>query len=128
MWSDIIINMAGLDTQKLGSWAFILGVLIAVVSGLAAGYMSAYAGWVALALVVLGLIVGFLNIGSKEVNDFLIAAIALSMLGISAAGLNFIPMFGPLLVAMVQNVASFVAPAALIVALKAVYTLAKEPS
>ena len=115
------------DTQKLGSWAFILGVLIAVVAGLAAGAVSSYAGWIALALVVLGIIVGFLNIGAKEVNDFLIAAIALSMLAISAAGLNFIPYIGLYLVGMVQNVATFVAPAALIVALKAIYALAKEP-
>ncbi len=117
-----------LDTQKLGNWAFILGVLIAIVAGLAAGAVSAYAGWVALALVVLGLIVGFLNIGSKEINDFLIAAIALSMLAMSAAGLGYIPYIGSYLVAMVQNIAAFVAPAALVVALKAIYELASKPS
>lgn len=117
-----------MDTQKLGGWAFILGVLIAVVAGLAAGYLTAYAGWVALALVTLGLVVGFLNIGAKEVNDFLIAAIALSVLAISAAGLNLIPYVGVYFAAMVQNIAAFVAPAALVVALKAVYTLAKNPT
>jgi hypothetical protein len=120
--------MTKMDTQKLGGWAFVLGVLIAVVAGLAAGAVTAYAGWIALALVVLGLVVGFLNIGAKEVNDFLIAAIALSALAISAAGLNVIPYVGAYLVGMVQNVAAFVAPAALVVALKAIYALAKEPS
>ena len=60
--------------EKLGGWAFILGVVIAIIAGLASGALDAIsAGYVTLALVVLGLIVGFLNIGDKEVNNFLIA-------------------------------------------------------
>ena len=120
--------MAKMDTSKIGGWAFVLGVLIAIVSGLAASAISAYMGMIALVLVVLGLIVGFLNISSKEVNDFLIASVTLSVVAISAAGLNFIPYVGSFLVGMVQNIAALVAPAALVVALKAIYTMAKEPT
>ena len=47
--------------EKIGGWAFILGVLIAVIAGLASAALdAASAGYVTLALVVLGLIVGFL--------------------------------------------------------------------
>lgn len=117
-------------SQKVGSWAFILGVVIAIIAGLAAGAVVAYAGYITLVLVIIGLIVGFLNIGDKEIQPFLIAAIALMAVG--AANLvvlnTIIAGLGTLLSIMVQNVAAFVAPAALIVALKAVYNLAKTPT
>jgi hypothetical protein len=112
--------------EKIGGWAFILGVLIAVVAGLASGTLGAAAGYVTLALVILGLIVGFLNIGDKEINDFLIAAIAVVLIG--TANLTAIPVIGNYLALMVLNIAAFVAPAALVVALKAVYNLAAKPS
>ncbi len=113
--------------EKLGGWAFILGVLIAVIAGLASGALDAtMQGWITLALVILGLIVGFLNIGDKEVKDFLIAAIAIVLLG--TANLTAIPVIGTYLALMVLNVAAFVAPAALVVALKAVYNLASKPT
>jgi hypothetical protein len=113
--------------EKIGGWAFILGVLIAVIAGLAAGMLDATtSGYVTLALVILGLIVGFLNIGDKDVNNFLIAAIAVILMG--TANLGAIPMIGIYLASMVLNVAAFVAPAALLVALKAVYNLASQPA
>lgn len=116
-----------MEIQKIGGWAFILGVVIAVVAGLAAGALDAMAaGYVTLALVVLGLVVGFLNVGEKEVNDFLVAAIAVVLVG--TANLSSIPMIGTYLALMVLNVAAFVAPAALVVALKAVYMQASKPS
>ncbi len=113
--------------EKIGGWAFILGVLIAVVAGLASGALdAASAGLVTLALVILGLVVGFLNISEKEMNDFLIAAIAVVLIG--TAKLNVIPVIGEFLLQMVLNVSAFVAPAALVVALKAVYNQASKPS
>lgn len=113
--------------EKIGGWAFILGVLIAVLAGLASGALDATAaGYVTLALVILGVVVGFLNIGDKEVNDFLLAAVAVVLIG--TANLTAIPVIGTYLALMVLNVAAFVAPAALVVALKAIYNLASKPS
>lgn len=114
-----------MDNSQIGSWAFILGVLIAVISGLAAGAMADYMQYVAIILVLLGLVVGFLNIGAKEVTDFLIAAIALIAIG--AANISTIPLIGGYLASMVMYLAAFVAPAALVVALKAIYNLAAKP-
>ncbi|MBM3303598.1 MAG: hypothetical protein FJY76_00745, partial [Candidatus Aenigmarchaeota archaeon] len=64
-------------SQKVGGWAFILGVVIAILAGLASTFAAMYSGYVLLVLVILGLIVGFLNIKDKEVVNFLIVAIAL---------------------------------------------------
>ncbi len=117
--------------QKIGSWAFIIGVVIAVVTGIAIGLMPAVSGetwvnYVPLILVILGLIVGFLNIGDKEVMPFLIASVALVMVG-TVAELNTIPVFGIVLAKIVNYIAVFAAPAALVVALLEFYRLAATP-
>lgn len=114
-------------SQKVGGWAFILGVVIAILAGLASTFAAMYSGYVLLVLVILGLIVGFLNIKDKEVVNFLIAAIALMAVGTAnLVSINLaIPLLGSLVMSIVQNVAAFVAPAALVVALKEVYNIAK---
>jgi hypothetical protein len=115
-----------MDNSSIGSWAFILGVVIAIISGLAAGALAGYMQYIAVILVILGLVVGFLNIGAKEVTDFLIASIALIAIG--AANLVTIPLIGGYLASMVLYIAAFVAPAALVVSLKAIYNLAAKPA
>ncbi len=115
-----------MDNSSIGSWAFILGVVIAIISGLAAGALAGYMQYVAILLVILGLVVGFLNIGAKEVTDFLIASIALIAIG--AANISSIPWIGSYLASMVLYIAAFVAPAALVVSLKAIYNLAAKPA
>ncbi|MCX6815110.1 MAG: hypothetical protein NTY20_05685 [Candidatus Aenigmarchaeota archaeon] len=114
-----------MDFERLGEWVFILGVVIAIIAGLAYGAMDpASAQYITVVLVVLGLVVGFLNIRDKEITNFLIAVIAIVAVG--AANLQDIFIIGPYLANMVLNVAAFVAPAALVVALKAVYNLASK--
>jgi hypothetical protein len=110
-----------LKLEQIGHWSFILGVIIAIVAGLAG---AAYAEAAALLLVILGIIVGFLNISEKETTSFLVAAIALLLTG--AAGLEKLPTIGSFLGPILTNISTFVAPAAVIVALKAVYELGKR--
>jgi hypothetical protein len=117
--------------ESIGKWAFILGVVIAVIAGLVGGWVAGYSPAILLVLVILGLIVGFLNIGAKEVNDFLLSAIALILVGTIAqlASIDtIIPLLGSVIQSIVSNIAAFVAPAALVVSLKAVYNLASKPS
>ncbi len=117
--------------NNLGSWAFIIGVLIAVLGGAFGGFAVGYGAWISLILVVLGIAVGFLNIAAKEVNDFLLAAIALvSVVALAnlAAVNTALPVIGTVLQSIVQNIAAFVAPAALVVALKAIYTMGRTPA
>src|SRR3989338_7740051 len=61
-------------SNKLGAWAFIIGALVAVVLGA----LSATAGttWVVGLLLVLGVVVGLLNISEKEIVPFLVASVA----------------------------------------------------
>ena len=118
--------------HRIGSWAFILGVLIAVIGGAIGGYVTALGPGITLLLVILGLVIGFLNVGHKEVNDFLIAAIALTLVGAGGSALIniniLITPLGTVLNSIVSNIAALVAPAALVVALTAVYNLARTPA
>ena len=96
--------------QNIGRLAFILGVIIAIAAG-----VGVSAPQVPLVLAILGLIIGFLNIGGRESNNFLIAGIALSA---SAGSLSVLPEVGVYVTAIASNVAVFVGPALLVVALK----------
>ena len=112
--------------SKLGEWAFIVGLVLAIiVSFFSAGN---WAGLVTLVLVIVGLIVGFLNITEKETTPFLIAAVALIVT--SSADLEvingIIPNVGTWLQNIVHNIAVLVSPAAIVVALKSVRSLAKD--
>ena len=113
--------------KKMGEWAFIIGVLVAIVIGLFSSSLSVdIQGWLILLLVVLGLIVGFLNVSATESTPFLIAAAALMLTGLSRDTLGNIPTIGGYLSGIVTQIAVFVAPAAIVVALKAIQSLAKD--
>ncbi|MBS3151320.1 hypothetical protein J4443_03010 [Candidatus Woesearchaeota archaeon] len=101
--------------KGLGWWAFAVGLVLAVIFG--------YSGSVGLSwlLVLLGLVVGFLNISEKEAITFLVASIALMS---SSAAANLTVLWGPL-GNILGGVVTFVAPAAVVVAVKAVYETAQ---
>lgn len=104
--------------KMVGKWAFIIGVLLAIVAGIIPTLQTATVGWV---LIVLGLVIGFLNVTEQETTAFLIAAIALMTVG--AAGLAALSYIGGYITAILANIVTIVAPAALVISIKAVYTL-----
>lgn len=107
--------------SELGGYAFILGVIIAVI----ASFISLDAAMVTGVLIVLGLIVGFLNVTDKETIPFLAAGIALVLTATALAPLgNIVGM--EFILRIVQHIALFVSPATLIVALLAILRLTKD--
>jgi hypothetical protein len=118
-----------MDLQKIGEWVFILGIIIAIVAGLAeySGALRTPFNEVATAvIVVLGLAVGFLNIKEQNVREFLLAAVALLLVG--SAGVGVLTELGIAVSRILAWVAAFVAPAALVVALRSVYIQASKPT
>ena len=63
--------------RNLGHLAFIAGVIVAIIAGISTDILQKEV--VTLVLVILGIIVGFMNITAKETIGFLIAAIALML-------------------------------------------------
>lgn len=118
-------------SKKVGHYAFLIGVLLALVLALFSTSLSNQASSVMmLSLIVLGIIVGFLNITAKEMTEFLVAAIALIVMASVSSMLvvvdRYVPGLGTLLQSILNYIAIFVAPAALIVALKAIVELAEK--
>ncbi|MEA3429898.1 MAG: hypothetical protein U9R08_01360 [Nanoarchaeota archaeon] len=109
--------------KKIGSYAFLIVMALAVVAGLFPQLQSGQAlvtvTWI---LVILGLIVGLLNVTKKESEPFLVASVALLLFAAALpAVLQIYPLKG-----ILDNMAAFVGPAALLVALKVIYELAER--
>ena len=117
--------------KMFGSWSFIIGVILALILGLASSALPPKTvGILASILVILGLIVGFLNVGGKEAKDFLLAATVLVIVtgvggGISGQ-LGSIPFIGTYLNGVFTQLMAFVLPATIVAALKEVYYVAQS--
>ncbi len=106
--------------SKTGHWIFLIGIVLAVIAGFVPQLQNATIAWV---LVLLGLLVGLLNITARETQEFLIASIALLIAGNAASS---IVTLGHTLSVILGNVVTFVFPAAMFVALKAIWELASS--
>lgn len=127
---------------KAGAWSFMGGVIIALIVGLVIGAGTLEAldspdagdteGYIASVLVVLGFIVGIVSalglgtISKEEVTAFLVASIALVVVGIGATLFSKIPLVGAYLGGISGAMLMFFAPAAVIVALKTLWDLGKD--
>ena len=105
--------------NKIGSWAFLIGVILAVILGAMGGLNSTWT----LVLVLIGLVVGLLNIADEETTPFLMAGAVLIIAsrfgGEVLSNVSYVgPIFDALLVIFV--------PATIIVAVKHVFTLARH--
>jgi hypothetical protein len=114
----------------LGALAFFVGMFIAVICGAVPDWRSS--GVVVLILVILGIVVGVFNITGKEIIPFLIAAIALVVVGGISGGsfsalddIDAIDGLGRALDQIVKFIAVFMVPAAVINAVRVVVELAR---
>jgi hypothetical protein len=109
--------------SEIGKWIFIIGMVIAVI----AGFVQGYASLILLLLFILGLVVGFLNVSDKNLPKFLMAAIALLLLGVSSiSALSILGIVSVYLNAILGNFIAFVGAAALVVSIKAIIEVNKK--
>ena len=128
---------------KLGSWVFLIGILIAFIVGLYQAYTlesgsnffeTKVGGWSAWVLAIIGVIVGLLaffgegTITKKEIPYFLSAGIALVVMGGVFNGWNaiFAPYLGSLLASISMSLSVFIAPAVGITAIKTIWDIGKD--
>lgn len=128
---------------KIGSWAFLIGIIIALIVGLYQAYTleagdnffaEDAGGWIAWVLAIIGVIVGLLafmgkgTITEKEAPAFLMAGIALVIMGGVFQGWHTVitPYIGALLAGVSMSLSIFVAPAVGILAIKAIWDIGKE--
>ena len=104
----------------IGAWSFIIGFIIALLMGIFSN-LAVPTATATIILLILGLIVGLLNITDKEIMPFLIACIALMIAATIATIIPFdwIPR-------VLASIVIFVLPAAIIASLKAIYVIARN--
>ena len=115
--------------ERIGNYSFTIGVVIALILGLASAYITGTAASVLVSiLIILGLVVGFLNVTGKETKEFLLVAavlaVVLSMTSVSA-NISGVMYLGPYIKGVVDYILVFIVPAVLIVGLKDIIRIAK---
>lgn len=119
--------------KKIASWLFLIGVLIAVIVGIVTGanLWADTTGYVNIILAVLGFLVGILsffavgNITQERVPTFLIAALMLVGIGATSSFFTNLEYIGPYFTAIAGMIAVFVAPAAGLLAIRAIWDTGK---
>ena len=110
-----------MDLEKIGKWSFIGGLVIVLLTGLFAVPMAA------LGLFMIGLVVGFLNITAKETEKFLIATIALVVLGVGS--IQTLSVLGATISAALNTILAsliaFAGASTLVVSVKAIIEMGK---
>lgn len=107
------------EGHKIGSWSFLIGLVLALVFG-ALGSLTANLVYI---LVVLGVIVGLLNIGGREITPFLWAGVVLVLVATLGQGVvQSVPVFANMLHAL----AVLFVPATIVVALMHVFRLTER--
>lgn len=107
------------NNNFIGSWAFLIGVVLAVILGLIGNLNETWT----IVLVIIGLFVGILNVAEKETMPFLMSGTVLIIA--SALGGNVFSDV-QVLASVLNALLLIFVPATVIVAIKNVFTLAKN--
>src|SRR3989344_5820615 len=105
--------------KQVGNYSFIIGVIVAVVLGLAAPKLGDATAWLWSLLVVLGLVVGFLNVsGGKETKEFLMVTVALVIVAYAGGAQIYkwqnVRFIGEYLSGIFNSILAFVIPSSVI--------------
>lgn len=131
-----------MEMEKVARWAFVAVVVIAIVMGLVVGYMANIAtlnlydsnvtnanAYITLVLVILGIVVGFISLTTKEVTPFLVVAIALIVAGLSNIWLllknGTLDLLYYWATEILTYIVAFAAPAAVIIAVRSLLAMEK---
>jgi len=121
--------------NSLGAWAFLIGVILAVIIGLGASSLlsfekvTAYSVQIYGILVILGLVIGFsIKVSNKDAQTFLVAGailVVVSKFGMESVTGSLIGIgIGDTVSSTFAALLTLFVPATIIVALKTVFSLA----
>ena len=107
------------NDNMLGSWAFLIGVIVALVLGIIG---STNVTW-AMILTIIGIIIGLLNVSGKEAYGFMISgAVLVIVSGMGQGATVAVPYLGSIL----SNLLLIFVPATIIVAIRNVFSIARN--
>lgn len=103
-------------TNLLGAWAFLIGVILALIFG----FVEPFSG-LTLVLAIIGIAIGLLNIADIEIQPFLFGGLTLVIVS-ALSGNVFVEV--DFLARTFTNLLAIFVPATIIVALKSVFKIA----
>lgn len=119
--------------NSVGAWAFLIGVILAILIGLLTTLLpipalTTFSAQIYAVLVFLGLVVGFMNLKGKDSQTFLIAGAVLvivSKFGMESVTGSLIGIgVGDLVSSTFSALLALFVPATIVVALKTVFSIA----
>jgi hypothetical protein len=108
----------------LGSWSFLIGLILAVILGLGLG--GAYQTQMLWTVFILGIVVGLLNVAHNEVDAFLTSGTVLVLISFLGIQVGVFSQVAPIISNVLMGILTLFVPATIIVALKAAFVLAKN--
>jgi len=121
--------------NSLAAWSFLIGVILAVIIGITTStllpipFITKYISLIYLILVILGLIIGFVNVADRDMQTFLIAGailVLISNLGINSLNKSLIGIGGgDVFSSIFGALVTLFVPATIVAALKTVFSIAR---
>lgn len=112
------------SAHLVGSWSFLVGLILAVILGLGLG--GAYAPTMVWIVFLLGIVVGLLNITHDESGAFLTSGTVLVLVSFLGVNVGVFEGIAPVIGNILKGILTLFVPATIIVALRAVFGLARS--
>lgn len=120
--------------NSVGAWAFFIGVILAILIGLSTTIFSiptvvTYSAQIYALLVILGLIIGFVNIPGRDAQTFLLAGailVVVSKFGMDSVRGSLIGIgVGDAVSSVFAALLALFVPATIVMALKTIFSMSK---
>ncbi len=113
--------------NKVITYAFTAGIVIALVLGLIASWVQAWVPALTSLLILAGIVVGFFNITPNEARDYILYVTALVIVtSLGSAQLGQLPYVGGPVESVLQSIMAFIMPSVVVVGIKSILNLAKN--
>jgi len=113
-----------MPSHLIGSWSFLVGIILAIILGL--GYGGAFQATMVWAVFLLGIIVGLLNVTHNEAGHFMMSGailVLVSFLGVEIGVFKFV---APVIANILKAILTLFVPATLIVVLKSLFSISRN--
>ena len=114
-----------------GAWGFLVGIILALAVGILSASLGELSGYILGILVILGLMVGFINVSPKDQNTFLMTAVSLVIVSFAGAegisGIEFLNIgIGNMVSSTLGALLVMLVPATIVVAIKSLFSISQK--
>jgi len=106
------------NENLLGSWSFLVGLILAILLGLGISALEPYQGTLLWVVFLLGVVVGLLNITGQEVGAFLTSGTVLVLVSFLGLQVGIFESVAPAIYGILLGILTLFVPATIIVALR----------